>query len=109
MRSESRWVTATKGRDQRSLTLNGTSSPSYNHPPPQFWLPPGGLDGTIHAAYAAMGAQKLVSPDGSASRSMLTPTRVGDVGRETSAVVFSEHRLHSASRSVATSLHFPGL
>ena len=40
----------------------------------------GGLDGTIHAAYAAMDAQKLVSPDGSASRSMLTPTRVGDVG-----------------------------
>ena len=36
--------------------------------------------GPIHAAYAAMDAQKLVSPDGSASRSMLTPTRAGDVG-----------------------------
>ena len=34
--------------------------------------------GPIHAAYAAMDAQKLVSPDGSASWS-LTPTRAGDV------------------------------
>ncbi len=36
--------------------------------------------GPIHTAYAAMDAQKLVSPDGSASRPMVTPTRPGNIG-----------------------------